>query len=204
VRLVLASGNPGKLREMRELLEPLDFELVPQSSLAIASVEETGATFTDNALLKAHHAAAHSGLWAIADDSGLEVDALGGKPGVRSARYAGEDASDRRNLEKLLEALRDVPDDLRTARYRCSIALVRSADDPAPLIAEGVWEGRILRTPRGSGGFGYDPLFEPAGLEVTVAELEPAVKNSMSHRGQALRSLRRQLQGWSEERGRRG
>lgn len=193
MRLVLASANPGKLRELRALLAPLGFELVPQSELGIPSAVENGASFADNALIKARHAARASDLAALADDSGLEVDALGGRPGVHSARYAGDDANDARNLAKLLGELADVPDERRGARYRCVIAFVRRADDAQPLLAEGAWEGRIAQTPRGTGGFGYDPVFVPAGENRTAAELEPAVKNASSHRARALRALEAQL-----------
>ena len=193
MRVILASANPGKLREFRALLEPAGLQLVAQSLLGIESIAETGSDFSTNALLKARHAARRSASWALADDSGLEVDALGGRPGIYSARFAGPGASDTRNLEKLLEEMRDVEDGQRQACYRCSIVLVRGPDDPMPVIAEGTWEGRIARIPRGSGGFGYDPVFVPAGLELTAAELEPAVKNALSHRGQALRALQAQL-----------
>jgi XTP/dITP diphosphohydrolase len=189
VRLVLASGNAGKLRELSALLAPRGFDLVTQSSLGVPSPEETGDTFVDNALLKARHAAAATGCAAIADDSGIEVDALGGRPGVRSARYAGENATDEQNNALLLRELAGVTLARRSARYRCVIALVRSAGDPHPLVAEGAWEGRILETPRGTGGFGYDPLFLPAGSSLTAAELAPAAKNAVSHRGLALRAL---------------
>lgn len=189
MRAVLATGNPGKLRELCELLEPLGIAIEPQSAFGIEPPPETGATFAENALLKARHAARLSGLPAIADDSGIEVDALGGRPGVCSARFAGEGASDEANLRKLLEALRGVPEARRTARYRCVLVFVRSASDFRPLIAEGTWEGRILSAPRGHGGFGYDPVFEVPGTGRTAAELEPAAKNVLSHRGQALRAL---------------
>ena len=187
-RVVLATGNPGKLRELQQLFGEA-FDLVPQTELNICSVEETGHTFTENALLKARHASARSGLPAIADDSGLEVDALDGAPGIRSARYAGVDASDDENNEKLLKALGTRSARERKARFRSVIVYVRSPDDPEPLFAEGVWEGRILDTPRGLGGFGYDPLFldETAGL--TGGELEPGDKNHRSHRGKAARRL---------------
>lgn len=188
-RVVLASANRGKLRELGALLSPLSLTLVPQQSLGIASVEETGGSFLDNALLKARHAARHAQLPALADDSGLEVDALGGAPGVWSARFAGAGASDAQNLERLLEQLRAVPDGRRTARYQCVIVLVRGADDARPLIARGSWEGRIVDTPRGTGGFGYDPVFVPAGEERTAAQLDAAAKNALSHRGQALAAL---------------
>jgi len=188
-RVVLASANRAKLRELAALLSPLSLTLVPQQSLGIASVEETGSSFLDNALLKARHAARHAQLPALADDSGLEVDALGGAPGVWSARFAGAGASDAQNLARLLEELRAVPEGRRGARYRCVIVLLRSADDARPLIARGSWEGRISDAPRGTGGFGYDPVFVPAGEERTAAQLDAAAKNAVSHRGQALAAL---------------
>jgi XTP/dITP diphosphohydrolase len=188
-RLVLASGNRGKLRELASLLAPLKLELIAQADLGIESVAETGSTFLANAVIKARHAAARSGLAALADDSGLEVDALGGRPGVWSARFAGEGASDEANLRRLLEELDGVPDAARQARYQCVIACVREPDDPAPFIASGTWEGRILHEPRGEGGFGYDPVFVPAGEVRTAAQLPPAVKNARSHRAQALTAL---------------
>ena len=191
-RLVVASGNPGKLRELRALLAGVAGEVVAQSELGVLPVEETGATFLSNALLKARHAARATNAPALADDSGLEVDALGGAPGVRSARYAGDGADDAANNVRLLAALEDVPAP-RRARYRAVIVLVRSADDPAPLIADGHWEGQIALAPRGRGGFGYDPLFLVGDDDRTAAELAPDVKNQLSHRGQALRSLLRQL-----------
>jgi XTP/dITP diphosphohydrolase len=194
VRIVLASGNRGKLRELTALLTPLGHELVAQDTLGIESPPETGDTFLANALIKAQHAAGISGSASLADDSGLEVDALDGRPGVRSARFAGEGATDEQNLLKLLNDLQEVPDDRRTARFQCVIVLARSAADPAPLIASGTWEGRITRNPRGSYGFGYDPVFVPAGLAVTSAELDPAEKNVRSHRAQALRTLVAKLQ----------
>jgi XTP/dITP diphosphohydrolase len=188
-RAVLASANPGKLRELGSLLEPYGLELLPQAALGIGSVPESGATFLENALLKARHASAAARLPALADDSGIEVDALGGRPGVRSARYAGEGASDAENLARLLEELEGVPEPRRTARYRCVVVWVRSADDPAPLTGSGTWEGRIALAPRGSAGFGYDPAFVPAGAERTAAELSAEEKNRVSHRAQALRAL---------------
>lgn len=193
MRVVLATANAGKLRELQALLVPLGFLVEPQSSLRIEPPEETGATFLDNALLKAHHAARLATLPALADDSGLEVDALGGLPGVRSARFAGGDASDAANIGKLLEELRGIPAAQRTARYRCIIVFVRSDLDAAPLVGEGVWEGRILREPRGTGGFGYDPVFEVPGTGRTAAELSASEKNALSHRGQALRALAARL-----------
>jgi guanylate kinase/non-canonical purine NTP pyrophosphatase (RdgB/HAM1 family) len=188
MKAVLASGNPGKLKELAALLEPLGLELIAQSALGIESPPETGSTFLENALIKARHAARASGLPALADDSGIEVDALDGRPGVRSARFAGEGASDADNLHKLLAELHDVPAEFRQARYHCVIAFVRRHDDPEPIVAHGTWEGRIALEPRGSGGFGYDPIFLPADGHVTAAELDPAEKNEVSHRGQALRA----------------
>ncbi|MEJ1966146.1 MAG: RdgB/HAM1 family non-canonical purine NTP pyrophosphatase [Gammaproteobacteria bacterium] len=193
MKAVLASSNAGKLRELSAILSPLGYALVTQSSLGIDTPPETGETFAENALLKARHAARLSGLPAIADDSGIEVDALGGRPGVYSARYAGEGATDAANLEKMLEQLRDVPADRRSARYQCVIAFARTGDDPSPVIAHGTWQGRILERPRGSGGFGYDPIFEPTGLDRSVAELSATEKNARSHRGEALRALARLL-----------
>lgn len=195
MRVVLATGNAGKIREFTDLLGPLGVEFVPQASFGIEPPEETGATFEDNAVLKARYAAGRSGLPAMADDSGLEVDALGGAPGVRSARYAGEGAGDLANLQKLLEAMRDIPSGARSARFRCVIALVRDAEDPAPLIGRGQWEGHILDAPRGRGGFGYDPVFAPLGSLRSVAELEPAEKHALSHRGAALRDLHAKWRG---------
>ena len=188
-RVVLASGNPGKLRELSALLAPLKLALIAQPELGIAAPEESGDSFLANALIKARHAARHAQLPALADDSGLEVDALDGRPGVRSARYAGEGASDEENCRRLLAELRAVPESQRQARYQCVMALVRGAADPTPLIAEGSWEGYILEAPRGRGGFGYDPLFLPLGERRSAAELAPGEKNALSHRGKALREL---------------
>jgi XTP/dITP diphosphohydrolase len=193
VRVVLASSNKGKLRELSGLLAPLGYDVIPQSSLGIDTPPETGDTFAANALLKARHAAAVSNLAALADDSGIEVDALGGRPGIYSARYAGEGASDEDNLRKMLAEMRDVPLEKRTARYQCVIAFVSTADDPDPILAKGAWEGSLISQPRGLGGFGYDPIFTPGGLDRTAAELDPGEKNSLSHRGQALRALIDQL-----------
>ena len=186
---MLASSNPGKLRELAALLAPLELELISQASLGIATPAETGTTFLANAVLKARHAAAASDLPALADDSGLEVDALGGRPGVYSARFAGAHASDADNLQRLLGELEEVPDAARQGRYRCVIACVREAADPAPLIASGTWEGHIVRTPAGHGGFGYDPVFVPVGETRTAAQLPAALKNAVSHRAQALHAL---------------
>ena len=197
MRIVLATANPGKQREFAALLEPRGYQLVLQSELGIGSIEETGHTFEDNALLKARHAAAVAGLPALADDSGLEVDALGGRPGVWSARYAGLQATDAENNARLLRDLSAVPEAGRTARYRCVLALVRAGDDPRPLLAQGSWEGRIGLAPAGSGGFGYDPYFIPAGHNCTAAELSAAQKNALSHRGAALRDLVARLPSWT-------
>ena len=192
-RLVLASNNPGKLREFRQILSPLGIELVPQSELGIAEAGEPHGTFVENALAKARHASSHSGLPAFADDSGICVAALGGAPGVHSARYAGapsagrSDDQDARNNRKLLEMLGAGED--RRARYYCVLLLMCHGDDPQPLIAEGEWRGEILHEPRGSGGFGYDPLFLDPALGKTGAELTPEQKNRVSHRGKALSAL---------------
>lgn len=188
-RVVLASGNPGKLREMRALLADLPFTVVSQVELGIPEIQETGLTFVENAILKARHAAHLSELPAIADDSGLEVDALNGAPGIYSARYAGVGANDAQNLQKLLDALSNVPDEQRGARFHCAIAYLRRADDPMPLICQGTWEGRVLRAPRGANGFGYDPVFFVPTHGCASAELDSETKNRLSHRGQALRRL---------------
>jgi XTP/dITP diphosphohydrolase len=187
--VVLATGNAGKLREMRAILAPLQVEVVPLTDFTSRGVDETGTTFAANALLKARFAARVAGLPAIADDSGLEVEALGGAPGVYSARYAGEGAGDAANNARLLAALDGVPAEERGARYRCAMAYVRTADDTAPLVCEASWEGRIATAPSGNGGFGYDPLFQVAGGSRTAAEMDAADKNRVSHRGQALRAL---------------
>lgn len=189
MKIVLASANAGKLREFGELLGPLGIVVAPQSAFGLTTPPETGSTFRDNALLKARFAARQTGLPALADDSGIEVDALRGRPGVYSARYAGEGASDAANLRKLLAELDGVSESDRGARYRCVVALVRGPDDSDPLIAEGTWEGRIAREPRGSGGFGYDPIFLPRDSARTAAELSAAEKNAVSHRAQALQAL---------------
>lgn len=188
-RVVLASSNAGKLREFSELLVAQGFLLSRQSDFGIAPPPETGNTFLENALIKARNAARLSGLPAIADDSGIEVDALNGAPGVHSARYAGEDAGDEANLAKLLGALAGKPMRERGARYRCVIVYVGDADDPQPLIGEGSWEGSIIDERRGDGGFGYDPSFVPAGDTRTVAEMPPQEKNQKSHRAKALNAF---------------
>jgi XTP/dITP diphosphohydrolase len=189
-RLVLATGNAGKQRELAALLEPVGYELLRQTELGVESVEETGTTFEANALLKARHAARATGLPALADDSGLEVDALGGRPGVWSARYAGPAASDHDNVVKLLGELAPWPvPAARRARYRCVIAFVAGPDDPSPRIAAGHWDGHIATVPAGSGGFGYDPVFVPEGEGRSVAQMPDAEKNAVSHRGRALLAL---------------
>ena len=188
-RLVLASGNKGKLREINQLLTGLHIEAIPQTEFNVPDVEETGLTFVENAIIKARNAAEHSGLPALADDSGIEVDALNGEPGIYSARYAGKGASDEDNLTKLLQALKDVPDIERTARFQCVMVYMAHAKDPTPLICQGTWEGRILYEPRGENGFGYDPVFFVPTHSCSAAELESSVKNQLSHRGQALRKF---------------
>lgn len=185
--IVLASGNPGKIREIQAILA--EHPIVPQSAFNVVDVEETGTTFVENAILKARNAALHCKLPAIADDSGLVVDALDGAPGVISARYAGVGASDRANLDKLLRELDGVPDQQRTARFICVMVFMEHANDPCPVIAQGIWEGRILDHAVGENGFGYDPVFWLPEQGCTSAELPPACKNSLSHRGQALKAL---------------
>jgi len=194
-RIVLASNNPGKVREFNQLLSDTELEVVPQSAFSVPEIEETGLTFVENAILKARNAAQHTGLPAIADDSGLEVDALSGAPGIYSARYAGAGASDLDNLEKLLTTLQGVDDDRRSARFQCLMVYMRHARDPTPRIFQGTWEGSILREPRGSGGFGYDPVFLVPEMNRASAELPPDVKNRLSHRGQAIRQLVSSLRG---------
>jgi XTP/dITP diphosphohydrolase len=187
--MVLASNNAGKVREINELLKAYNVNVVPQSEYNLDSVEETGLTFVENAIIKARYAALKTGLPAIADDSGIEVDALNGAPGIYSARFSGEGASDKDNNRKLLDALKDVPEEKRTARYQCVMVYMRHAADPTPIIASGSWEGVILNAPRGSGGFGYDPLFYVPTHKCAAAELSPELKNKLSHRSKALISL---------------
>jgi XTP/dITP diphosphohydrolase len=193
--IVLASSNAGKVREFNQLLGSLQLEVVPQSRFNVADAEETGLTFVENAILKARNAAQHTGLPAVADDSGLEVDALHGAPGIYSARYAGPNASDAENLKKLLGMLNDIPEAQRGARFQCVLVFMRHALDPTPLICQGTWEGRILTHPCGTNGFGYDPVFFVLTHECSAAELPPEVKNALSHRGQALRQLLASLPG---------
>ncbi len=186
-KIVIATGNQGKLREIQQLLLPLDIEVLPQSDFDIPEADEPYFTFIENALTKARHASLHSGLPALADDSGICVDALHGAPGIYSARFAGEPKSDARNNEKLLQALEGIED--RHAHYYCVMVLVRNPEDPQPLIAQGIWQGEILQAPRGEGGFGYDPLFLDAKTGKTGAELPMDIKNRISHRGHALRDM---------------
>lgn len=195
----MASGNAGKLREIAAMLDGLPLTVRAQSDFKVGSVAETGSTFVENAIIKARHAARVSGRPALADDSGIAVDALGGAPGVYSARYAGEGASDEENLHKLLAATAHLPDAERGCRFVCVMVAMRDADDPLPVIATGIWPGQLLRAPRGAGGFGYDPIFLVPGHGCASAELAPALKNELSHRGQALRALRALLasaDGW--------
>lgn len=192
-RIVLASSNSGKLAEFNALFADSGFEVVAQASLGIDDAEETGLTFVENALLKARHAAQSSGLPALADDSGLCVDHLHGAPGLYSARYGGHHGDSAPNNAKLLRELAGVPAEQRGAFFICALALLRRADDPTPLIVEGRWHGRVLESPRGVEGFGYDPLFLPDGQPLSAAELDPALKNRLSHRGQALARLRARL-----------
>lgn len=191
-RVVLATGNPGKVREFAELLAPHAIEVVPQSDFGVPDVAETGLSFVENALIKARNAAAHTGLPAIADDSGLEVDHLNGAPGIYSARYAGDGGSAANNA-KLIEAMAGVPEGQRGARFQCLLVYLRHAEDPTPVICQGTWEGRILASPQGDQGFGYDPLFYVPGEGCSAAQLAADRKNALSHRGQALACLLRAL-----------
>ena len=193
--IVLASSNAGKVREINALLAAEEIHIIPQNALGVPEAAETGLSFVENAILKARNAAAHSGLAAIADDSGIEVDALAGAPGIYSARYAGPGASDLDNLNKLIEVIREVPPEQRTARFQCLMVYLRHAEDPTPVICQGTWEGLLLDAPRGDNGFGYDPIFLVPSEGCTSAELDPATKNRLSHRGQALSKLVRFLKG---------
>lgn len=188
-KIVLATGNQGKVREMADLLVDFGFDVVAQTELNVPEAEETGTTFIENAIIKARHAAKITGLPAIADDSGLEVDYLQGAPGIYSARYAGENASDQQNLEKLLAAMEGVPDEQRTARFHCVLVFMRHENDPIPLVCHGTWQGRILHQAHGSNGFGYDPIFFVPEDNCASAELLPARKKQLSHRGKALKML---------------
>lgn len=186
-QIVLASNNPGKIREIQEIL--VEHPIIPQSAFNIIEAEETGSTFVENAIIKARNAALYCQLPSIADDSGLVVDALNGAPGVISARYAGNRASDQDNVHKLLNELEGVPENQRSARFICVMVFMEHAEDPFPVIAQGIWEGRILNQPNGDNGFGYDPVFWVPGFNCASAELPSHIKNSLSHRGQAIRSL---------------
>ena len=192
-RVVLASNNKGKVKELGQMLSGLNMEVLPQSEFNIQDADETGLTFVENAIIKARHAASISGLPAIADDSGLEVDALNGAPGIYSARYAGENTNDEKNLLKLLDDLKDVPESERTARFQCLLVYLRHANDPTPLICQGTWEGVITTAPQGKNGFGYDPVFFVPDYNCTSAQLSPEQKNKLSHRGKALQQLVTQL-----------
>ena len=193
-KIVLATGNPGKLREIQSLLQPVNVDVVPQTELGVGNIAETGLSFVENAILKARHAADRTKLPALADDSGLEVDILQGAPGIYSARYAGEQGDDTANRAKLLNDLADYPQESRRARFQCVMAYMRHAGDPTPLIFQGTWEGTIVDTPRGSNGFGYDPIFQPLGERLTAAELPPDKKNKLSHRAKALQQMITALQ----------
>lgn len=188
-KIVLASGNRGKLAEFNQLLSSTGWNIFSQADFDVPEAAETGLSFVENAIIKARNAAQHSGLPALADDSGLEVDALDGAPGIYSARFAGIDADDAANNRKLLELIADVPEAQRSARFQCVLVFMRHASDPSPLICQGTWEGKLLNAPRGDAGFGYDPLFYIPDLQQTSAELSPARKNQLSHRGQALVKL---------------
>ena len=188
-KLVLASGNRKKIAELQEILGNFGIEVVPQNAFDVPEAEETGTTFVENAIIKARNACRHAGLPAIADDSGIEVDALNGAPGVYSARFSGADATDEKNNALLVEKLRDVAEEKRTARYQAVLVLMRHADDPTPVIAHGSWEGKIILAPRGSNGFGYDPHFLVPELNLTAAELSADEKHARSHRGKALAQL---------------
>jgi XTP/dITP diphosphohydrolase len=188
-RIVLASNNPGKVREITCLVADLDLSVIPQGELGVPEIEETGCTFVENAILKARNAASHTGLGAIADDSGLEVDALNGAPGIHSARYAGVNGNDRANIARLLRGLAEIPEARRTARFQCLMVYLRHAEDPTPIICQGTWEGRVLFAARGASGFGYDPVFFVPSHNCSAAELPADIKNKLSHRGQAARKL---------------
>jgi len=195
-RIVLATGNAGKLKEIRHVFSGLDMDIVAQSEFNISEAVEDGLSFVENAIIKARHAAAHSGLPALSDDSGIEVDALNGEPGIHSARYAGDDES---NIQRLLRELAGVPEQKRTARFQCVMVYLRHANDPVPVIAQGAWQGTILETPQGAGGFGYDPVFFVSERGCSAAELTAEDKNLLSHRGKALRQMLELLAAAEEE-----
>ncbi|MBV2128816.1 RdgB/HAM1 family non-canonical purine NTP pyrophosphatase [Arsukibacterium indicum] len=192
-KIVLASSNKGKIAELSSLLSPCNFQIVPQQELGVVDADESGLSFIENAIIKARHAALATGLPAIADDSGLAVDALAGEPGIYSARYSGEAATDSENISKLLKALQQVPPERRKAQFHCVLVFMRHASDPTPIVCHGIWPGSISNQIKGDGGFGYDPVFIPAGQTVTAAELSKAQKAAVSHRGQALRQLLKQI-----------
>ena len=193
-KIVLATGNKGKVKELAAMLSGLSIEVLPQSDFAVTEVAETGSTFIENAIIKARHAAKHTGLPAIADDSGLAVDALGGQPGVYSARYSGDHATDQSNITKLLGAMADVPTDKRQAKFLCVLVYMRHADDPSPIICQGEWCGEIMTEQQGDNGFGYDPIFWVNQQNSSSAQLSSQQKNALSHRGKALKLLLAQLQ----------
>lgn len=193
-KIILASGNAGKLREFQQLLTNGGYDVLPQSDFNVSNAEETGLTFVENAIIKARHACTHTGLPAIADDSGIEVDALNGRPGIYSARYAGPGAKDADNNAKLLQELAQLPTEKRSARYHCVLAFMRHAEDPTPILCHGTWEGVILTETRGQGGFGYDPLFFVPTHNCAAAELDKAEKNRISHRGKAMVELLEKIQ----------
>lgn len=193
-KVVLATGNKGKVKELAKMLSGLNIDVLPQSEFAVSDVAETGTTFVENAIIKARHAAKKTGLPAIADDSGLAVDALGGAPGVYSARYSGDNATDQSNIIKLLEVLADTPKEKRQAKFLCVLVFMRHAEDPTPIICQGEWSGEITTEQRGENGFGYDPVFWVAEQNCSSAELTPELKNTLSHRGKALKQLLAQLQ----------
>lgn len=195
-KIVLASGNRGKLKEFNEIFAPLQIDVMPQSDFAVQDADETGLSFVENAIIKARHAARVTGLPALSDDSGLEVDALNGAPGIYSARYAGAGCGDDENNRKLLQALEQVPTEQRSARFQCVLVFMRHAEDPTPLICQGSWEGVILDTPRGHNGFGYDPLFFVPELNCASAELTSDQKQKYSHRGKAVRQFIEQIGPW--------
>lgn len=194
-KIVLATGNPGKVREFSQLLSPRGIQVVPQSEFSVPDAAETGLSFVENAIIKARHAAELTGLPAIADDSGLEVDALNGAPGIYSSRYSGDNATDASNIEKLLQALEGVDDEARTARFQCLLVYMRHAKDPTPILCQGTWEGLITHKAKGTQGFGYDPVFFVREQSCTAAQLPKEVKNTLSHRARALRQLMDQLPG---------
>jgi len=193
MKVVLASSNAGKIKEFKEILKNFHIDIIPQSDLGVSDIEETGLSFIENAIIKARHAAKVTGLPAIADDSGLAVDALNGAPGIYSARYAGANAGSKNNIAKLLNDMRDVPDNKRSGSFHCVLAFLSHALDPTPLICDGKWSGQILHEPKGENGFGYDPVFYVPSEKMTAAELPSTLKNQISHRGMAIQLLLKML-----------